>query len=181
MRFIFSVIVALGNLLGNAAQEPVRVRVPAESLLALKIRPAKLKFKVGDIIYVTAILRGGKQGVYLSNLAGEAGLRGLFLGLSDLDKKSVLTCGFGSSGPDRIEGADPEQILDREFMFLKPKEVQKFRHSLPCVPKVPGRYLVTGEYSPMDPITQRVAALAKSKGRVLLDTVTAKPVEITIE
>jgi hypothetical protein len=180
MRCVLSVILVFGSLLSTAAQETQQARVPAESLLTLKIRPAKLKLRVGDIIYVTAVLRAGKQGVYLSNWAGEAGPRGLFLDLRNSDNRSVLTCGFGSFA-DRIAGIDPEQILDRDFMFLKPKETRKYRHSLQCVPKVPGRYLLTGEYSPSDPATQRVAALAKTKGLVLQDIVTAKPVEIAIQ
>ena len=180
MHWALTLILVFGSLFSNADHESVRARVPAESLLSLEIHPAKLKFKVGDIIHVTAFLQAGKQGVYLSNGADEAGLRGLFLGLTNFDNKSVLTCGFGSS-LDRVVDPDAEQILDQRFMFLKPKQIKKYRHSLQCVPKVPGRYLVTAEYRPLDPATPRVAVLAKNKGLVLQDTVTAKPVEISIE
>ena len=79
MHWALILILVFGSLFSNADQESVRARVPAESLLSLKIHPAKLKFKVGDIIYVIAFLQAGKQGVYLSNGAGEAGSARSFL------------------------------------------------------------------------------------------------------
>jgi hypothetical protein len=103
------------------------------------------------------------------------------LDLRNLANKSALSCGFGSSGADRVADPDAEQSLDLYFMFLKPNEVRRWRHSLQCVPKVPGRYLITAQYRPMDPATQRVVALAKTKGLVLQDVVVAEPVEISIE
>jgi hypothetical protein len=113
-------------------------------------------------------------------MLGDDGPYGLFLDLRNLDNKSVLTCGFGSF-VDRAGDPDAEQTLNSFFIFLKPNEIRKLRSSLRCVPKQPGRYFITATYKPLDPATQRVAALPKAKGLVLQDVVAAKPVEISIE
>lgn len=68
MRCVLTIILLFGSLLNNADQEPVRARVPAESLATLKIRPTKLKFKAGETISVVMLLRAGSQGVYLSKM-----------------------------------------------------------------------------------------------------------------
>jgi hypothetical protein len=182
MRSVLSIIiVSLLSLCSNADQRPLGARVPPEPLMTVTIRPSKLKFKVGEIIYVVTLLQAGKRGVYLSKMSGDDGPYGLFLDLTSLENKSVLTCGSGSSGADRVADPDAEQTLNSFFIFLKPNGIRRSRSSLRCVPKLPGKYLIKATYTPMDPATQNVATLPKTKGLVLRGVVAAKPVEISIE
>ena len=183
MRVAFAIACFFGLLLAH-------VEAPDRSALAESQReiatvsaiPVKHSFKVGEPIAVTVLLEAEGEGVYIQKGWGQAGgaIPGFYVDLESEHGERVPSCSPMVDGMPNEE-LDTRIVFAREFIFLESGQIIGWKTAIGCPPHKRGKYLVLARYSPDAPLSQRIASLAETKGRVVQEALDAKPAEIVIQ
>jgi len=152
-----------------------------EGLATVSIVAVKRSFKLGEPIAFTVLLTAGEEGVYVEKGWSQAGaaIPGFYVDLETANGGRVQTCRTIVDGMPN-EDPDPQTILARAFILLRQGEVIGWSTTIECPPHKRGKYRVRASYSPDRPLNERIAGLKETRGRVVVNVLDAKPMDILI-
>jgi len=179
---IASLLISVFALTASGQNSPPSQFAPDFKPLAVaSIHVDKHRFKSGEHIGVLILLEAGPGGVYIPKWWGLSGgdVAGFSVSLTTLSGEGAETCGFAADALPKHQ-PDARVALNRDFVYLPDEQVVGLRTSVMCPTKQPGRYLISGRYSPYHIDADDVAQLPETQGRVLREALQAKPVAISI-
>jgi hypothetical protein len=105
---------------------------------------------------------------------------GFSVWLETLDGHSAQRCRNGGAMDFAGLLPSPSEVLNKEFIFLKPGEERKLEMRISCPPNKAGAYRIQAAYSPDYPETDKVAELPETRGLVLHKRIQAELVGIDV-
>jgi hypothetical protein len=181
-----------GNCLSAPVTSPTHTsNPPVATVTAL---PDKTFLKLGEAISVTVVLRAGPRGAYVAKSSIRTckvdefwcgrhigNVSGFDISVRTLTGKNALPMGHGGVADFGVplSPLSPEEIFEKYFEFLHPREQVIWHGSAGSTPTKPGKYEVIGYYIPDGP-ELALAELPEANGLLIAKTIESTPAVITI-
>jgi hypothetical protein len=165
------------------------------SLATITARVDKTVYLRGENIHVTLTLQAGSRGAYVSEWSkidspdGQDFPAGRVMGnasgfdiyLLTMGGKNALSVGHAGVADRWGPPQPPSERFHKEFIFLKPGELQTWHGRADATPTTSGKYQVVGVYMPSYEQVHDLVQLPEARGLLIADVVRSAPVIITVE
>jgi hypothetical protein len=153
-------------------------------LIAVSVRPDRLRIPQGSDLAVEVTLTAGSEGAYVPNFFGDFNLTcrtGFWANIFTTKGKLASEMNKNCGGSELFGSTSARDLLAKRYTFLKPGEKRLWHTTLTKIARSPGSYEVQAGYISDQAQIQQVAALPEVHGLMVQGRVDAMPVKVTIK